>query len=56
MPEGVVSSRSTSLTSALSPKGLNFIYIPPLVLALLYDAAQNLRHLLGFPAVTRKRL
>jgi hypothetical protein len=25
MPEDVVSSRSTSLTSALSPSGLNFI-------------------------------
>src|SRR5687767_13024333 len=30
MPEGVVSSRSTSLTSARSPKGLNFTSLPPL--------------------------
>jgi hypothetical protein len=34
MPEGVVSSRSTNLTSARSPKGLNFISVPPLVFGL----------------------
>src|SRR3712207_3244090 len=32
IPEGVVSSRSTIWTSARSPRGLNFISLPPLIL------------------------
>src|SRR5215212_3855565 len=31
IPEGVVSSRSTIWTSARSPRGLNFISLPPLI-------------------------
>src|SRR3712207_5207374 len=49
MPEGVVSSRSTSLTSALSPRGLNFISLPPLLFGLHTTLRRTPRLLLALP-------